>query len=674
MNFLSPATIAIAAALTIPPLIALYFLKLKRTVKVVPSTLLWKRSVEDLQVNSPFQRLRSSLLLLLQLLILIAGAIALGQPMLRTAERSESTVIILIDQSASMAVVEDDGRTRLEKAKEQASACVENMSPDARAMVIAFCDRAIVVSSFDTDKRALKQKIDSIEQTQSSSSLVEAVNLAEAYAQNITIGTEEAGRDIPPESAAPPATVFLFTDGRIADADKVALQRLDVERINMTTVGRRSDNAGIMAMAARRNYERPELLEVAATVRNFTDQPIAFDAVLYVDGHSVDIQPVRLQPGGGGDSTSQADSAAPPAGSVQVIAFDQIEFGGGGVVEVSLRVDDALSADDRAWTIIEPPRHLRVLLVTDGGLFLGNALSTLPIDLVRMSGTDYEQADDEVLMEGKRSAFDVVVLDRHSTARLPQGNYFFWGAVPKIAGVSSGEVIDDQVIFDWNDAHPILRHVAVETLYVFEWLDLKMPAEAVSIIDGQTSPVLSYLTRNASQFLISAFSPLIVDEVGNKRMNTYWVTSPDFVVFMQNAIQYLASSVAVTGMKNVAPGDPVTLPLGDHAGIARISRPDGTIDEIRTAGLQTIHYARTRQIGAYRLDGGVPGHDMFAVNLFDPVESRVEPSTRLTISAEAVEARAGEVQVNKPAWPYFLLAILLLLLVEWIVYNRRVFV
>ncbi|MCH8242624.1 MAG: BatA domain-containing protein, partial [Planctomycetes bacterium] len=77
MSFLSPATIALAAGLTVPPLIALYFLKLKRSVRLVPSTLLWKKSVEDLHVNSPFQRLRSSVLLLLQLLVLLLAALAL---------------------------------------------------------------------------------------------------------------------------------------------------------------------------------------------------------------------------------------------------------------------------------------------------------------------------------------------------------------------------------------------------------------------------------------------------------------------------------------------------------------------------------------------------------------------------------------------------------------------
>ena len=40
----------------IPALIALYFLKLKRQERVVSSTLLWRRSLEELHVNAPFPR------------------------------------------------------------------------------------------------------------------------------------------------------------------------------------------------------------------------------------------------------------------------------------------------------------------------------------------------------------------------------------------------------------------------------------------------------------------------------------------------------------------------------------------------------------------------------------------------------------------------------------------
>jgi len=671
VTFLDPTAIAIAAGLTIPPLIALYFLKLRREVRKVPSTLLWKRAVEDLHVNAPFQRLRRSLLLLLQLLILLLAAVALGKPLWQRNETTESTLILLIDHSASMSVAEESGRSRLDLAKEQAKRVIENMSDDSRAMVIAFCDRATVVASFDGDKQALVRKIDSIEPTQSSTSLGEAVSLAEAYAQNIIIGGKEAGTDIAPESAAPPAAVYLFSDGRIEDAKRIVPQKLDLTRMTVTRVGGRSDNVGITAMDSRRDYDHPSMVEVVVAVRNFGDLPRTVDATLYIDGRNIDVQTVELD---SGRSAGEDGSAEPPPGGARLVVFKNIEFEGGGVVEVVLQVDDALPADDRAWSVLEAPRRVRVLLVTEGNYFLESVLGILPIDLVRLTGTEYENAPADSIELDERSTFDIVVFDGHSTARLPQGNYMFWGAVPKLEGVSLGEVIDKEILFNWDETHPLLRHVAVETIEVAQWRRLKLPSNAVAIIEGQTSPVLAYFTREASQFLVCAFPLILTDTAGEPRANTLWGVTPDFVVFMQNAVQMLSSNVAVTGKKSVIPGEPVTIPVPPRTTEIKISRPDGEPETIPTGGAAAVYYASTRRVGLYKVDPAQRGSEAFAVNLFNATESDIRPPPTLVLGAENQKPQLATIQAVKPGWPYFLIAILALLLLEWIVYNRRVFV
>ena len=79
-HFLNWQAAAIAAAVAIPALLVLYFLKLRRREMPVSSTILWRKAIQDLQVNAPFQKLRRNLLLLLQLLLLLLLILALAKP------------------------------------------------------------------------------------------------------------------------------------------------------------------------------------------------------------------------------------------------------------------------------------------------------------------------------------------------------------------------------------------------------------------------------------------------------------------------------------------------------------------------------------------------------------------------------------------------------------------
>ncbi len=73
-------------------IIALYFLKLRRRPVRVPSTILWRKSLEDLHVNSLFQRLRRNLLLFLQLLAVALAMLALAGPRMKGSSRSGAAV------------------------------------------------------------------------------------------------------------------------------------------------------------------------------------------------------------------------------------------------------------------------------------------------------------------------------------------------------------------------------------------------------------------------------------------------------------------------------------------------------------------------------------------------------------------------------------------------------
>ena len=119
MQWLTPLLGLSAAAVAVPLLLLLYFLKLKRRESVVSSTLLWKRAVQDLQVNAPFQKLRRNVLLLLQLLALIAMLVALAGPMLALSKGPGQRYVVLIDRSASMNAT-DVTPNRLAEAKKQA--------------------------------------------------------------------------------------------------------------------------------------------------------------------------------------------------------------------------------------------------------------------------------------------------------------------------------------------------------------------------------------------------------------------------------------------------------------------------------------------------------------------------------------------------------------------------
>lgn len=661
MKFLSLTTLITAAALAVPALLLLYFLKLKRQEFKISSTLLWRKAVQDLQVNAPFQKLRKNLLLFLQLLVLAGLLFALGQPVAKFVSQTKRTIVVLVDQSGSMKTREGSG-TRIEEVKREAKTFVDNLGSSDKAMVIAFADRARVVCPFTADKRQLARQIESVQPTDGRSTIAEALQLAVAHSSKFV---EIPGMTAPQASLAA-ADIELFSDGRIEDADNQVVQRGSMRYYK---VGQATDNVGIVALDARRSYERPEQISVFARVENFGPAPVKTDVTLLLDNKILSVKEISLAAAEA--STTQPAGArrnrTGPA-SAQNLAFE-LTHDAAGTLELRVNRDDALAADNACYAPLPPPRDVVVLGVGDRPVpqaYLSRVVSAVPgVRLEWMTPQEYEAAGDDKLLEGGRSKFDLVIFDKVDTAKLPPGNYLFFGGVPKVEGVAAEGDVANEHVLTWDETHPLMRYVRFEGILIDKWRRLKLPSQAVRVAEGETSTIIAYLSDPGRQFVLVAFD-FLDSNAG--------LVLP-FVMFMQNVVRTLTAS-AGDAAHMLRPSDTITCAVPRGAATAEITRPDGEVDTVDVANRLQLVYGRTESVGLYQIsfDDAAKTRAVYAVNLLDRVESTISPNDRFVVGSDVVSGQEAVERTNQPLWPYAVLAAIGVLLIEWWIYNRRVMI
>jgi len=653
MEWLSPFVGLYAAAAAVPLLLLLYFLKLKRREVLVSSTLLWKRAVQDLQVNAPFQRLRRNLLLLLQLLALAAVLVALAGPVLAWKRGPGQRYVVLIDRSASMSAT-DVKPSRLEAAKEQAKVFIESMRGGSaislhdasdHAMVIAFDQHAKVMCNFTLDKRQLLAALDAIEPSDGPSRLSEVVTVARAFAQS-------PGVEANIRSAEETAKLVLFSDGRIQDLDGVVVAP---DELVFHRIGETPDNVAVTAMDARRSYEQPEQVEVFASLANYGAEPVTRDVQLAIDGNVQAVRSVTVP-------ARQAQAGEVPFKPGQMAVNFSLSHREAGVLEVRQLGTDALSRDDVAWSILEPPKRLSVLLVTKGNPVLESALQACPLArLDPCTPAGFDALDPAVFTVQQR--YDVVVLDDHVPARLPLCRYLVLGSPPKGIDVNAPRELENQVIVDWRTQHPVLQYVNLTNLFVAKCHRLELPRDAEVLAEFNESPALALVRRQGSTYLLAGFDVL----------QSNWPFEPSFVLFCYNALSFLGAQVGSGGRHELAVGEPISIESVPAETTLLLTRPDATEVELTPDPSGTIRFPGTYHVGVYAVGTPDQSRRFYAVNLLDAEESRIEPQDEIKFSSVTIAAQEQVVQrANVPLWPLLVLAALVLVCLEWLAYNLRV--
>jgi hypothetical protein len=662
VTWVTPLAGAILGASILAPLVALWFLKLRRKKRVVGSTLLWTRSLADLRANTPFQRIRFSWLLLLQILAVIAIAMALAQPEAEGFGASGGRHVILIDRSASMNTVEEsmDGATRLSLAKDAAKDRVRELLDggwfSARAsevMIIAFGSRAEIRAPFTDAVTTLASAIDAITPTDEGTALSDALALSRAFTSELN--RNDARGEIAETPLEKPPVIELYSDGRISDLATISLKQ--GEGILYHQVGTAQRNLAVVAISADRPPEQPDRIQVFAAVLNPREEPAKASLQLAVNGtvRAVTPEPIEIP------AAAERDGTWVP-GRAQVV-FRPIEQPANAAIEVAIVEDDALRDDDAALVVVPPAKRLSLLHVGAGGFLLPTLLEALPIERFR----SVNLAEFEALAEsGGVTSFDVIVLDGVQPKTLPAGCYLVLGPTPPIDGLQAfGE---HQGVYPrlTRDDHPLFRMASMDELFVSKLIAVQPDKRFQVLAECAEGPMILALDRTDLHVVYVAFDPL----------DSNWPFQRSFVNFIANAVEYLGRAGDAVIGRALAPGEAIALRLPAGSRDGELQLPDTSRLPVAIDDAGNLSWGPVSLAGLYRIGFTPPGgaareERLVAVNIADPSEARIAPVESIDLGTKSVQGVSVATNRRGALWPWVLFAGLLFVLVEWWTYQRQ---
>ena len=406
MNALAlPLYLSVLALVVAVGIVAvLYWLKPPPHTVIVPSSLVWDRVLRESH-PSP-DRLRWWLSLLLA--ALIAAAIVSAVVPLRAPGSGEavSKLIVVIDDSPTMATRTTDGVTRWDHALAKARALIEERAAGTQIW-LADTMRRVATPAFENRDDALAQ-------------------LARLHVSYTPVPMVPL-----PEQPAGIETVVI-TDG-------VSIGPVPAQA-SLESVFESVENAGITAFEVR---------ALPADPRRY----LAYVEVVNASGIEKRIELAIV--GVGGKHVSRVVPIA--AGGMRNEMIDISDFDSGPVRASIAMPGDGLATDDVAYSILPVRRVMRVALVTSGNPFLEKSLQAQPrVHMTVITPARY--VDDR--------GYDAVVFDRfapkvrpHVPALLFRPSRADWLPSPQkeIANVSATA---------WNAAHPLLENISLLDLSV----------------------------------------------------------------------------------------------------------------------------------------------------------------------------------------------------------------
>jgi Ca-activated chloride channel family protein len=628
-------------------MVLLYLLKLRRRRVLVPFTPLWAQVASKRQSSALLQRLKRPLSFLVQLVLFALLVLALSNPTPEGAggcgfsaieAPSQGHTLLLLDDSASMSTM-DQGLSRFEQALDKADEVVQSLTtnPSHRIMVATADTRLRPLTLWTTDREEIQRALREVRQRGTRDTATDMSTVV-GLAQQVVAGREHG-------------QIILVTDTAYGQLDEEMLEK---GHTKVLTVGRSGVNLGIAAFNVRPYLDDSLTYALYLAVANHSKQDL--DATVFIYANEEGFSTA--------DFVSEKRIVASfaitiGAQDVNRTVIRDLHFEGSRLaarVQVSPHeaVHDVFPRDDLAFALVPERKRLRVQLVTEGNLFLHASL------LVR------ENVDFEVLPAAEYrgpDGFDLTVLDGVDVDISQSGHYVVIHPKAESEWATGKELLLPQVQ-SFNKDHALTRRLRFTDLGIQRASLLKQqPGDEIVVKARNGAPLI--LTRND---LTTDRTVVVFAFDLRHSLLPLSYAFPLLVVNTLNWFQQQPDGFLPTYRAGAELSFTATLKPGDVTvrGPQKHSPPTAHFIGER------IHFV-AEEIGVYEL--WTPESEKsftVAINLMDQAESRINPQGDYPLWVLPEPYHPPSQPWPGTPWRALLIAALVMVVLEWLTWHRRI--
>ncbi len=417
----------------VPIVILMYILKQKFEEKEISSTYLWKQVLKDIEVNTPWQKLKKNILLFLQLLFITLLVLALSDPTLFIKGQYSANLIIVIDNTGSMNTMYNT-ETRLEKAKDLAEAQVRSANANAEITVISSGRYPKIEIAKTTDKSEAIAKIRGITSSRAAGNIRDSISIVEALSKQYQS-----------------YKAIFYSDSSLA------VNNINADIFSLANVGD-SENVSLDYISHKRGEEG---LKVMLRITNRGNTSVTREVSLYGDDKLLDIISIDIE-----------------AKTTETIYFSEISEEADSIW-AELSEKDVLLDDNVIYDVVKARDIQKVLLISTRNTFIEKAL--LPMEGIEL----YKTNPNESIMD----EYDLYILDGSIPDTLPEK-----GSILIINPPEGNKLINTTGDIEGGTAeikiHPITRYMDNGYFVVSGMKNIEVPYWAATLINAGNSPAV----------------------------------------------------------------------------------------------------------------------------------------------------------------------------------------